>query len=214
MRHTWIALALVAACVGTAAAEPLEWNYRTRFKAPSKAKSILLGQEIYSEFNNGVETNTNYYAYLTVGAGLTRSGTATAGAWNEVYTFGNGDWSLSTVIPTNAADRQFAFLLTLTDADGNTADIAPQLGSISAGGFFTTGTGNFSIGFEGMQDVILGDRIARVTFGTRESESANRVTFMVEDAGPVQSPEPATFVLAGIGLAGVIGTGVARRRMK
>lgn len=204
LRH-WIALAAAALVAGTAAAEPLQWNYTARFRGISDTQTILLGQEPYFEYNHdtGIEIRTDYHILLNVGTGWTQTGTATSGEWQEPWGFGNGDWQLSTELPPNVSDGQFAFELTLTDADGNIGMISPQTGSIGAGGVFTSGTGDFGIGFSGSQNVQLGSRAVRVTFGHRPSESADRVTFLVEDLGPAQVPEPATLVLAGVGLAGV-----------
>lgn len=214
MPRTVVAAALALIFAGTAAAEPTRWGYTARFRGVSDTQTILLGRETYHEFNHDTreETSTDYHILLNVGAGWTQTGTTADGERQEPWSFSNGDWDLSAELPANVADGQFAFELTLTDAAGHTGQISPQVGWIGASGVFTTGTGNFGISLSGRQQVQLGDRVARVTFGNRESESANRITFRVEDLGPAQVPEPATLALAGVGLAGLVGVRLRRRK--
>lgn len=199
-----------------AAAGPLELSYSLRLSAASGERYILLGNETWWEYDPeaGSEKGTDYLLLLDVGNGWTRTGTVTTGTPEEPFGFGNGDWSLHTDLPTTGegvSDHQFKLELQLTDPRGNVATLAPQLGSLSAGGL-TTGTGNFTIGLEGSQVVQLGDKRAKVTFDNRESESANRITFLVEDVTPPDVPEPASLILGGIALAAGGGAWLRRWR--
>lgn len=206
-------LAALLLSAAVASAGPLPWSYSVTFKGVADTQTILLGKETWSEYdhNTGAETNTDYYLLLDVGAGWTKTGTIYPGITEEPWGFGHGDWRLSETLPTEPySANQFVVTLMFTDADGNVGYTSPQLGSIYAMGL-RSGTGNFTIGLEGTQLVGLGNDYANVTFGTRESESYNRVTFTVEETTVPEVPEPASLLLGGLAAASGVGAWVRRK---
>ena len=83
-------------------------------------------------------------------------------------------------------------------------------GFISADGFSTSGTGNFTIGLSEDREITVDGRNAKVHFGTRESESQSVITMTITPE-PAPTPEPGTLALAGIGIAGPCGFRISRR---
>ena len=81
-------------------------------------------------------------------------------------------------------------------------------GFISADGFSTSGTGNFTIGLSEEREITVDGRNAKVHFGTRESESQSVITMTITPE-PAPTPEPGTLALAGI--AGPCGFRIRRR---
>ena len=77
-------------------------------------------------------------------------------------------------------------------------------GTISASGIYTTGSGNFSLSLDESVDLDLDGQKARVKFHAVNNETVSRIEMKVTELPPVaETPEPATLLLAGIGLAGV-----------
>jgi hypothetical protein len=197
-----IALALAAAAAGTAAAEPLDWNYTATFRPAGESTGIVLGGEV----KPGVDTP--FVVLLRPGGPGWKppaSGDVPPGERVEAFAFAHGDWELTTVPPREpVSDGRFTLALTFTDAAGNTGAVSAD-GTIRASGVFTSGTGNFTLGLSGSEAVSVGGRRAMVTFGTRESESVNRVVFQLDAMPTTDTPEPGTLALAGAGLIGLVG---------
>jgi PEP-CTERM motif len=203
MRRLLLTLCLMMGLATVATAGPLPWTYTATFSPTSTNAGILLGEEIVGD--------TTVYNLLKLPSTVSES--LAMGSYQEPFTFSLTDVNNSTTLPAGPlATGQFFYSMDLQNDVGEVGTVS-TLGFISADGTQTSGTGNFTIGFGGSQDVMVGSQMARVTFGTRESESANRLTFDVELVQPSVNtvPEPGTLLLAG---AACVAGLVARRRKK
>ena len=200
MRQLFLTISLLTGLANVATAGPLPWTYTATMLPTGSNQGILLGQETVGD--------QTFYNLLnlpsTVGDSLS------SGSYREPFTFSLRDVSTSTTLPAGPlATQQFFYTMQLQNELGDIGTVS-MLGFISADGTQTSGTGNFAIGFGGSEDVQVGQQTARVTFGTRESETANRLTFNVEVLPPsINTPEPGTLVLAG---AACVAGLMARRR--
>jgi len=209
-----LAVLITVLTAAASPAGPLDWTYTATFKSVSDTQTILLGNETWWEYDpsSHSEKGTNYNLLLDVGDGWTRTGTVTPGKTETPFGFSYGDWRLSQTLPSEPfSNGQFEVTVAFTDAVGHTGSTGPQFGYIHAAGL-TTGTGNFTIGLSGYQEVTVGGRRARVGFAASESESVNRVAFEVTELSPSETPEPGTLMLGGIALAGGIGAWLRRRK--
>ena len=194
-----------------AAAGPLPWNYYVRFGAPGDAQNILLGTDERKTFDpiTGVETSTPVFLiYRTYGFGPTRIHYETQPGTTDLFNFAHGDWEIVEKLPDHTVANGF----TLSYGFGNSEAARGSVGgTISADGAFDSGTGNFTIGLSEGRELDVDGRKAHVYFGTRESESQSVITMTITPE-PVPTPEPTTLALAGIGIAGLLGFRLRRRR--
>ncbi len=208
MRYLFVVLTGMTVGFCTAKAEPLPWNYYVRLAPAGDAPALILGSEIRGEYNHetGVETNALTYALLPGGpAGSTRIHFETATGTTQLFTFGYGNWEYTENPPAGAVSSLFDLHYGFGNSPGATGTIQ---GRINAGGFFTTGTGNFTIGLDETREVEVEGQRARVHFGVRESESFSAIELTVTR---LETPEPTTFALCGIGLAAAVISRFKRR---
>jgi hypothetical protein len=198
MNRTLLATVLTLTLTTMATAGPLPWTYTAKFSPTSGSAGIFLGFTF--------EGTDMYHHTLRLPSMVSES--LAMDSYQEPFSFSLADvatgpgWARSPI-----SWQEFQYTMELQNELGQTGTVS-VLGSISVDGTQTSGTGNITIGFGGTEDVMVGSQLARVTFGTRESESATRLTFDVELIQPAVNsvPEPATVVLVGVaGLAWVVG---------
>jgi preprotein translocase subunit Sss1 len=205
MNRFFAVLATFVVMTAAVHAEPLPWTYSVWLKPAGGSDSILYGTEV----GDGPFGNTSYYVLSNFGAAGTSATGNVAPGTTDLFGFSNGNWKLETSFPSGANPSNGAFelqYLFTTQASGSSTNSVSGMynGTISTSGVFTSGTGNFTLGLDGDTEILLDGQKARVQFGTRQSESQSVVTMTVTP-GVVETPEPATIALAGIGLAGVVG---------
>lgn len=189
-----------------ASAGPIPWTYSVWLKPPGGSDGILYG----TETGNGPFGLTQYYVLSKFGAaGITTTGAETQTGTTDLFGFSNGNWNLATSLPSGATPSNGTFslqyLFTSSPVNSSTESVSGSFtGTISTSGVFTSGTGNFTLGLDGETEVLLGGQKALVRFGTRESESHSAITMQVTPVA-VETPEPGTLILGGIGLASLMG---------
>jgi PEP-CTERM motif len=211
MRRLLFTLCSVVLGSAVATAEPLPWSYEIRFKAAGFKDTILLGSENWDGGQDG--QSSLWYATLgTYGPGIRMTGSETEMGRTTLLGFSNGTWSLSEAPPPAETTSEGAFDLfwTFTAANGEMTT-GSERGSISAGGFFTSGSGNFMVGLDVTREITMNGKRVAVQFSAMNSESASRIEMTVTNAPLAETPEPATLLLAGVGVAGV---GLFRKRRK
>lgn len=222
MNRLLLTVVSVVSVLASASAGPIPWMYSATIRPADGADGIFLGHETFWEYDPVAqsEKGTTY----NVLSNVTKTGYSTSGTETPVITsqtpnnsvslfdFGYGAWTTTLQLP---ADQTFAmnkFTLDYAFADGDSQSETYHgsvEGSISASGIFTSGTGNFWIGLNHTDTVQLGNRKAKVRFWGSNNESHSTIFMDVTDV--VETPEPGTLALAGIGLAGLAGFKLRRK---
>ncbi len=207
MRRCLLAVGLILVSSEVSWAGPITWPWVVRFQPADAAENILLGSEYWSQSSEG--PSKEYFLYYDIGSfGTSRLGFLTEPGTVELFSFGHGWWGITEVRPDPAITSDHAFELWWGFSEGEEYQVGLDRGHASVTGVFVTGTGNTWLELDESHDIRLGDNQARVRFYTENHESVSRIMMSVSDLGPVSTPEPATVLLAGVGLAGV---GVWRR---
>ena len=211
MRRSLIVLASLVLAADAASAGMLPWSYYVRFQAANDAQTILLGTDTRPGDGDAPPTPV-FLTYTTGGFGPSRINFQTSTGTESLFEFGYGQWEVSATPPPTATTAVNAFDL-YWGFQGATESVSGiDRGSISASDVFTSGTGNFVLGLDETHDIILDGRQALVRFHATNDDELSRIEMTVTELPPVaETPEPATLLLAGVGLAGV---GVWRKRRK
>lgn len=213
MTATLFAL-LVTAAVSTA--EPLPWSYYVEIHTPKGNDGILFGTEVMPPESDG-GSGVTYYHYWDLSGGI-------ALMWRGNYQTPLGTETLFTLTSWPAHEKS----VTSLPADkklspgvfqlswgfvGGLRDLAggSTTGTVSVDGLFTSGTGNYTIGLDYEEWVQMSGRAARIRYDAVNRESDSEITMTVTEVTPTV-PEPGTFVLGGLAIAG--GVGAWRRRKK
>ncbi len=208
MRIATFTLALFLLTTIPAVAGPLPCSYTMRFAPSGNAETILLGTDTRYGYDHvtGIETATPVWV-VHQDSERFASGQAYFGT-TDLFSFHHGMWDLAESPPSNAIANRFVLEYDFSDGGPH----GESGGDISAMGVFTSGTGNFSLGFTNHPELYLNEMNARVEFGLRESESHSTITMTITTAPePVPTPEPGTLILGGIGIAGLCGLRLRRR---
>ena len=211
-------LAAVALAATAAHAEPIfpvpGWSYSVEFKPADGASTILLNDSVYSQNR-----------YVTYSGNLSAWPVTTDYIYPRTYpfTFGLGAAEVSNIPPAagtyalNAFDLYWKF----TDKSG-----ASQAGTARGKAYGSISSPDddprwpmrtFWLSLDSDNLVVLNGVQARVKFGIVDgrTDSGFPLTSIFVDVErveqPLATPEPATLVLAGIGLAGLVGRRLRRR---
>ena len=205
---------LVAALLPAAAhAGPISWSYRSHVVGESGAGYLNLGTIVH-RYDDGTQYVSVPYVAITPINSFDEPPVLLGGPQQLML----GGISYPHLLKPNdprilAADDSFRLTLDITDdASGETGTAFFTGNGYVMDGVFTTGTGVVGLNVHGNTELRLGDNLYQIHAGTKDSESEAYMIADVTVAPAVRdTPEPATLILAGLGVAGAVAARLRRR---
>lgn len=205
---------VVAMMSAASAAESVQWTLSSTVSTASGGSTLSLGTLFFPADDVMTKMGT-----ATLPSGSEPGGYTNNASGIRVASIGKGSYSLSDVIATATAgalvaqDEVFTLKLSLTDGASNETGEASFIGKpILNIGTSSGGMGELILGIEGKSSATLnlGGMKYEIELSKDESESGS---YIVADVTCVhEAPEPTTLLLGGIGLTGVVGMRLRKRR--